>query len=147
MLKILKSEIWTLFAILLLNAGCSTVVPKPIMDTEASYDSTTPSQYDKKNSGIIGFITGSKDETVGAIVTKGFQQKYFNLLHDYGLQLYDAEKIHVRDNDGLENYKDIYGNDLFIIDSQHLAYFLKMNRWKKEGRPVDSIWLKIKNQL
>lgn len=131
-------------AILLLSS-CSTVTPDVIKDNQSSYDSSTPKQYDSKNSGIIGFVTGDKEETTGAIVTSGFRNKYNNLIGAYSWQLYDSEKIKVKPDEGIEYYKDIYGNDLFIIQSQYLAYFLKMNRWKKEMRDDDSIWMKIKH--
>jgi hypothetical protein len=144
MKRILQNVIWMPFVVLLLNS-CSTITPDPIMHKEASYDSSTPKQYDPKNSGIIGFITGDRQKTVGAIITSNFRTKYNNLISSYSWQLYDAEKIKISTDSGIENYQDIYGNELHIIDPQHLVYFLKMNRWNEEGKPDDSVWMRLKS--
>lgn len=119
-------------------------MPSMIKDNSASYDSSTPSQYNAHNSGLIGYVTNGKGETVGAIITSNAKDRYNNLILSYVWQVYDAEKVKIKQGDGVEPYKDIYNNDLHIIDSEHLAYFMKMNRWKKEGRPDDGIWMRVK---
>lgn len=135
-----------LFAGLLLS-GCGTVTPKKLMPDDPKYDASTPKQYDPLNSGIIGFVTGDHDVTTGAIVTKNFYEKYNNLIKSYALQFYNSEKIQLKANDGIEYYQDIYKNNLYIIDSEHLVYHLKMNRWANEGKEDDSLWMKAKNSF
>lgn len=120
-------------------------MPSIITDESAAYDDSTPKEYNPNSSGFIGYVTGENDRTTGGIITKNAKTRYNNLLKDYAFQLYENERIQVKEDDGVEHYKDIYNNDLFIIHPQHLAYFMKMNRWKKEKRPVDSVWMKLKN--
>lgn len=128
-----------------LDTGCSTVTPNVISDDQASFDDTTPREYNNQNSGYIGYVNSPDPKATGAIITLNAKERYNNLIIHYALQMFENESIKLKENDGIEPYKDIYGNDLFIIHPQHLAYFMKMNRWKKEGRDPDSLWMKTKN--
>jgi hypothetical protein len=132
-----------LLVIALVN-GCATVTPDPLKDNMPSYDSTTPPQYDANNSGFLNYLKNDKGETIGACITKGARERYNNLINAFGLQLYESERVQLNHDSGISYFVDIHGNEIFKITPQHLAFFMKMNRWRKEGKEEDSLWLKTK---
>ncbi len=123
------------------------MTPNPIKDDMPSFDSSTPVQYDSLNSGLLFYIANDRGETSGAVITKNAREKYNELIEAYALQIYDAEKVTLIKDSGIWYHRDQYGNDLFKIESQYLAFFMKMNRWLKQGRPNDSVWAKTKNKI
>jgi len=132
------------FAIICLSSifltSCATVTPDKVQDNTASFDSTTPQQYDPHNSGIIGFSVDGK-----GILTSSGVERYNNLIKDYKFQFREAKGVELKENAGITEYLDKHGNLLFYIDHQHLVYFGILNGWRRDGRDVDSIWDKAKN--
>lgn len=123
----------------LILTSCATVTPDKVQDKTASFDSTTPQQYDSMNSGVIGFGPDGK-----GILTGNGVERYNNLIKDYKLQLRAAKGVDIKENDGITEFLDKYGNLLYYIDQQHLVYFGILNSWRRDGRDVDSLWDKAK---
>lgn len=132
-----------LFAVFCLSSilftGCSTVTPDKVTDNTASFDATTPANYDNLNSGIIGFT----DDGSGIITSFGVE-RYNNLIKLYKIRFKTFKGVDLKENDGVSNYVDKQGNVLFKIDSQHFVYFGILNSWRKDGVVPDSIWDKAK---
>lgn len=123
--------------------SCSTVTPDILQDSGSSFDSTTPRQYDPLTSGFI-----PNDELeAGGMLTSQAVNRYNALIGDYRIQLEDETEVQLKPGDGIRPYTDRYGNDLFQITPEHLSYFLKLNRWKKEKRPNDTLWQKVKGKV
>ena len=123
-------------SVLVLNlflVSCATVTPNKIEDDKSSYDATTPKQYDKDNGGLISFIGDD------ALITNQARARYNNLISMYKIKFKKEKAIELEPNSGIKPYKDRYGNDLFIIDNEHLVYFGVMNSWLKEKVPADNI--------
>ena len=125
-----------LASILVLNfflVGCATVTPNKIQDDKSSYDSTTPKQYDKDNGGLISFIGDD------ALITSQARARYNNLIKMYRIKFKKEKAIDLTEDAGITPYKDNFGNELFLISSEHLVYFGVMNSWLKEKVPQDNI--------
>ena len=125
-----------LASILVLNfflVGCATVTPNKIQDDKSSYDATTPKQYDKDNGGLISFIG---DNT---LITRQARERYNNLIKMYRIKFKKEKAIDLTEDAGITPYKDNFGNELFLISSEHLVYFGVMNSWLKEKVPADNI--------
>ena len=123
-------------SVLVLNIfliGCATVTPNKIEDDKSSYDTTTPKQYQKDNGGLIFFIG---DE---ALITPQARERYNNLIGMYKIKFKKEKAIELKTDSGIKPYKDSFGNELFLIDSEHLVYFGVMNSWLKEKVPQDNI--------
>lgn len=116
-----------------LISGCATITPDKIEDDTASFDASTPSQYEKYNGGLIGFI-GEE-----AIITTGAKDRYNNLIKMYKIKFKKEKAVNLEENSGIKPYKDQFGNDLHLIDQEHLVYFGIMNSWLKEKIPADNI--------
>ncbi len=59
-------------SILVLNfflTGCATITPDKIEDSTASYDASTPSNYNKDNGGLIAIIDN------GAVITSSAKER------------------------------------------------------------------------
>lgn len=123
----------------LLLIGCATVTPDKVNDNTASFDSTTPVNYDNLNSGIIGFT----EDGSGIITTFGVE-RYNNLIEQYKIRFKEFKGVQLKKNDGISNYVDKYGNVLYKIDSQHFVYYGVLNSWRKDGVESDSLWDKAK---
>ena len=122
--------------ILVLNfflVGCATVTPNKIQDEVASYDASTPDNYNKDNGGLIAVLNN------GAVITSSAKDRYNNLIKMYRVKFKKEKAIELVENAGMQPYKDRYGNDLFLIDNEHLVYFGVMNSWLKEKVPADNI--------
>lgn len=119
----------------LLIAGCATVTPDKVKDETASFDSTTPVNYDNLNSGIIGFT-----EDGSGIITNYGIQRYNALIRDYKVRFKTVKGIELKENDGVSEYVDSHKNVLSKIDSQHFVYFGILNSWRKDGIEPDSAW-------
>ena len=129
-----------LASILVLNfflVGCATVTPNKIQDDKSSYDATTPKQYDKDNGGLISFI--GED----ALITRQARERYNNLIKMYRIKFKKEKAIDLVEDSGVKPYKDNFGNELFLISSEHLVYFGVMNSWLKEKVSQDNIVDKV----
>ena len=113
--------------------GCATVTPNKIEDDKSSYDATTPKQYDKDNGGLISFIGDD------ALITSQAKERYNNLISMYRIKFKKEKAIELKEDSGIKLYKDNFGNQLFLIDSEHLVYFGVLNSWLKEKVPQDNI--------
>ena len=125
-----------LVSILVLNfflVGCATVTPNKIQDDKSSYDATTPKQYDKDNGGLISFVGDD------ALITRQARERYNNLISMYRIKFKKEKAIELKEDAGITPYKDNFGNELFLITSEHLVYFGVMNSWLKEKVPADNI--------
>ena len=125
-----------LASILVLNfflVGCATVTPNKIQDDKSSYDATTPKQYDKDNGGLISFVGDD------ALITRQARERYNNLIKMYRIKFKKEKAIDLNEDSGVKSYKDNFGNELFLIDSEHLVYFGVLNSWLKEKVPQDNI--------
>ena len=125
-----------LASILVLNfllVGCATVTPNKIQDDKSSYDATTPKQYDKDNGGLISFVGDD------ALITRQARERYNNLIKMYRIKFKKEKAIDLTEDAGITSYKDNFGNELFLISSEHLVYFGVLNSWLKEKVPQDNI--------
>ena len=125
-----------LASILVLNfflVGCATVTPNKIQDDKSSYDATTPKQYDKDNGGLISFVGDD------ALITRQARERYNNLIKMYRIKFKKEKAIDLVEDSGITPYKDNFGNQLFLISSEHLVYFGVMNSWLKEKVSQDNI--------
>lgn len=123
-------------SILALNfflVGCTTITPDKIQDSTASYDASTPSNYNKDNGGLVALLEN------GAVITPQAKERYNNLIKMYKVKFKKEKAIELIENAGIQSYKDRYGNDLFLIDNEHLVYFGVMNSWLKEKVPADNL--------
>lgn len=123
-------------SILVLNfflVGCATITPDKIEDSTASYDASTPSNYNKDNGGLVALLDN------GAVITASAKDRYNNLIKMYKIKFKKEKAIELVEDAGIKPYKDRYGNDLFLIDNEHLVYFGVMNSWLKEKVPADNI--------
>ena len=122
--------------VLVLNfflVSCATVTPNKIEDDKSSYDATTPKQYDKDNGGLISFIGDD------ALITRQARERYNNLITMYRIKFKKEKAIDLKEDSGIKSYKDNFGNELYLIDSEHLVYFGVLNSWLKEKVPQDNI--------
>jgi len=123
-------------SVLVLNVlliGCATVTPNKIQDDKSSYDATTPKQYQKDNGGLISFVGDD------ALITRQARERYNNLIGMYKIKFKKEKAIELKTDSGIKPYKDSFGNELFLINSEHLVYFGVMNSWLKEKVPQDNI--------
>jgi len=122
--------------VLVLNfllVGCTTVTPDKIQDDIASFDSSTPTNYNKDNGGLIALLDD------GAVITSQAKDRYNKLIEMYKIKFKKEKAIELINDAGIKPYKDRYGNNLFLIDNEHLVYFGVMNSWLKEKVPADNI--------
>ena len=123
-------------SVLVLNIlliGCATVTPNKIEDDKSSYDATTPKQYQKDNGGLISFVGDD------ALITSQARERYNNLISMYKIKFKKEKAIELKTDSGIKPYKDSFGNELFLINSEHLVYFGVLNSWLKEKVPQDNI--------
>ena len=123
----------SILALNFLFIGCATVTPNKIQDDKSSYDATTPKQYDKDNGGLISFLGDD------ALITRQARERYNNLIKMYRIKFKKEKAIDLNEDSGIKPYKDNFGNELFLIDSEHLVYFGVLNSWLKEKVSQDNI--------
>ncbi len=123
----------SILALNFLFIGCATVTPNKIQDDKSSYDATTPKQYDKDNGGLISFVGDD------ALITRQARERYNNLIKMYRIKFKKEKAIDLVEDSGIKSYKDSFGNELFLINSEHLVYFGVLNSWLKEKVPQDNI--------
>ena len=137
------------YAITLLTlfiCSCSTVTPNPIEDNQAAFDSSTPHGYDRYNSGIINIVRVG-NITLGAHITDNAKERYNELIKAYRIQFRDQYKLSLEVDDGIKESGDGTGNRFWFIDEEHLEYFMRLNRWSKEGKESDTLWMKTKDLI
>ena len=123
-------------SVLVLNIlliGCATITPNKIEDDKSSYDASTPKQYQKDNGGLISFVGDD------ALITSQARERYNNLIGMYRIKFKKEKAIDLVEDSGVKPYKDNFGNELYLIDSEHLVYFGVLNSWLKEKVPQDNI--------
>jgi hypothetical protein len=123
----------SVLALNFLLIGCATVTPNKIEDDKSSYDASTPKQYQKDNGGLISFI---RDD---ALITPQARERYNNLIEIYKIKFKKEKAIELKVDSGIKPYKDNFGNELYIIDNEHLVYFGVLNSWLKEKVPQDNL--------
>ena len=123
----------SILALNFLFIGCATVTPNKIQDDKSSYDATTPKQYDRDNGGLISFVGDD------ALITRQARERYNNLIKMYRIKFKKEKEIDLVEDSGIKSYKDTFGNELFLIDSEHLVYFGVLNSWLKEKVAQDNI--------
>jgi len=123
----------SILALNFLFIGCATVTPNKIQDDKSSYDATTPKQYDRDNGGLISFVGDD------ALITRQARERYNNLIKMYRIKFKKEKAIELNEDSGIKPYKDNFGNELFLIDSEHLVYFGVLNSWLKEKVSQDNI--------
>ena len=109
------------------------MTPNKIEDDKSSYDATTPKQYNKDNGGLISFVGDD------ALITRQARERYNNLIKMYRIKFKKEKAIDLNEDSGITPYKDHFGNELFLISSEHLVYFGVMNSWLKEKVAQDNI--------
>lgn len=98
-----------------LLSGCSsTVKPVKIAPAVASMDGN------QQNSGFIAF---NKDGS--GVITPHARDRYNGLVEKYGNRFLPP----LGKDSGVKPVGDV-----FEIDAEHLAKFMTMNRWRKEGK-------------
>lgn len=117
--------IWLIFAAALLSSGtgCRHFSPDPVqqvvIDTEPSWDGNL------QTSGILDTYPGG-----GFVVTAHFIERYNSLIRTHGARFHPP----LRRNRGVTRHPN--GVD-FIIDNQHMVFFLDMNLWDKSNIPAE----------
>jgi hypothetical protein len=116
-----------------IQTGCVSLWPKPkeVVDKVWAIDSSTPPQYNKHHGGFLKFV-GDK-----GLITKNLRVKYNILIALYGKQFLEVKAVLLARDSGIENYVDEHGNELFLIDQEHLVYFIILKKWSNELRPTD----------
>ena len=101
---------------IIVTSGCtSTVTPRTVLSSQASWDGTN------QNSGFIGF------EGSAGIITPHARDRYNALIEIYGKKFNPP----ITSDYGVWPYTG--GN--YIISPQALTYFTQMNRWRKSTTP------------
>jgi hypothetical protein len=113
-----------------------------VKDEIASYDASTPTQYDAQNSGFIGFM----DDGRGLLTAFGVL-RYNTLIKAYNIRFKSYKGVALVENAGITEFTDKLGNRLSVMDQQHLVYYAILNTWRKEGKEPDSIWDKTKDLI
>lgn len=98
---------------LFLAACSSTVTPATVPSHQASFDGN------EQTSGILS------RSPAGYVVTPHFRARYDALVELYGRDFKPAVTA------GAGFVRDGSGN--WIVDRQHMAYFLEMNAWRRAG--------------
>jgi len=122
--------------------GCATVTPDKVKDNTASFDASTPTNYDNYNSGIIGFTADGS-----GILTSSGVQRYNNLIKDYKIRFKVNKGVELNENAGISDHVDNHKNTLYKIDAQHFVYYGILNSWRKDGVEPDSLWDKAKELI
>lgn len=63
--------------------------------------------------------------------------KYNALVSLYSDQFFETKAVRLEKDAGIEPYTDQYGNKLFLIDQEHLVYFIILKKWSNELLPPD----------
>ena len=102
-----------------------------IEDSVWAIDSSTPSQYSSHHGGFLGFVDNK------GLITTNLRAKYNVLISLYKKQFLSQKAVQLERDDGITGHIDQYGNHLFLIDEEHLVYFIVLKNWSNELRPPD----------
>ena len=80
----------------LLLTSCATITPDKVDDKTASFDSTTPVNYDNLNSGVLGFT-----EDGSGIITSFGVERYNNLIEQYKIRFKEYKGVELHKNDSI----------------------------------------------
>jgi hypothetical protein len=105
-----------IIACLLLGACAGTITPKVIHERVASWDGTN------QDSGFLGFAPAPDRR---GILSAHARDRYNGLIEIYGTKFVPP----IVKDDGIV----ATSTNTFLIDPQHLQYFVEMNRWRKSG--------------
>lgn len=98
------------------STGCSsTVTPKPVATSEASFDGG------EQNSGILKLVDG------GAIITEHARERFNALIEIYGEEFLPA----IEKDRGI---RPDLSDGTYFITNEALQKFILMNHWRKMGR-------------
>lgn len=128
-----KLEILLASVCLVFLSNCATVTPDKIRDSNASFDSSTPSQYNDFNGGIVRILDK------GLVITPNARDRYNHLITVYKIKFKKDYGKSLDIDSGIKKYIDSFQNQLYMIDNEHAVYFGIMNTWMKEKIPQDSI--------
>jgi hypothetical protein len=112
--KIWLSKVGFVLLLAAVLCGCSTVVPSPVVDREASWDG------DRQTSGLLGF-----NEDGSGHITARARARYNALVALYGARFTPP----LIEDEGVTPQGDDWR-----IDAEHLVKFATMARWRKEGK-------------
>lgn len=112
--------IWISLALACMVGGCftgcaGTSHPHAVQSSVASFDENA------QNSGFLGF-----DKDGSGIITAHAHARYVALIADYGYKFKPPLNV------GLDG-TTLTATNTFTIDRGHLAQFMTMQRWKKQG--------------
>jgi hypothetical protein len=103
-------------ATVILFAGCSTTVtPRVVLSSEASWDGTN------QNSGVIGFYG------VCGVITPHARDRYNGLIDIYGKKFIPP----IAFDYGISKHT----NENYLITPQGIVAFAQMNRWRRSSLP------------
>jgi hypothetical protein len=115
-----------------LAVGCGTVTPDHAERTEASYDASTPSQYDPYNSGVLYPIVDREGDVIAVAITPLERDRYNDLIKVYRNRFKETAKVTLDADDGISDTVDEYGNKLFLIDVTHLGYLESLEQYARD---------------
>ena len=102
--------------IIVMSTGCSTVSPKPVTATQATFSGNA------QNGGILGIAPAG----TGFVVNADFRARYNALAATYGKDILPPLKA----DDGITPLPD----GTALIDKQHLVDEILMADWHRMGR-------------
>ena len=120
--------------VLVTQTGClGRLLPSPdrVEDNIWAIDSSTPDQYDSTKGGFLGFVGDD------GLITTGLRAKYNALVSLYEDQFFEVKVVRLEKDAGVRLYTDQYGNKLYLIDQEHLVYFIILKQWSNELLPPD----------
>lgn len=137
------------FATISLHNGCSTatVTPDHVHSETHVADDSVPDGVSVHDGWLVRSIYDDQGRRVEAIITRNALVRYNELIRAYRLQFQEEYKVPIAEHDGITQnvLTTIPPQEEIRIDAQHLAYFIRMSRWSKDGKSPDSVWLKLKN--
>lgn len=144
--KIENVDMLWIVALLSLCGCAGTVTPNHVMVNVASIDSSIPPQYDQSVGWLLKKVK-EKGVVTGGVITKNARDRYNYLIEDYAIQYKALHHELLFKDKGVIPWKDKWGNDLFIIDAQHLEAYGIISQMEKDQMAPDSAWQKLKNAL
>jgi hypothetical protein len=105
--------------------------PNPVVDSIWAVDSSTPPQYDAHNGGFLGFVDNK------GLITPNLRAKYNVLISLYKEQFLVEKAVQLSRDVGVLPYVDEHGNHLYLINEEHLIYFIILKNWSNELRKPD----------
>jgi len=121
-----------------------TIAPKQISSSTIAYDASTPIQYPPRNGGLLGFCYATNIVSINStntitnifsfgVITKNGRNNYNLLISKYHDQWKNEKAKDLNPDDGITPYSDIFNNQLYLIDDEHLVDFLTLDSWLRSG--------------